>query len=121
YDGVKPEKKSDPAPKEVAKQQGVPLLVTPPPDLLSDAERMEKARLARMAGQALESSVFFRLQLKPAPKESVKKEATADPAPKEAPVAPDGGLAALAALRATDRALALAGGDADLIGSTINV
>jgi type IV secretion system protein TrbI len=120
YDGVKPEKKSDIPPKEIAKQQGVPLLVTPAPDLLSDAERMEKARLARMAGQALESGVFFRLQLKPAPKETVKKEATADPVPKEAPVASDGGLAALTALRAADRALALAGGDTDLIGSTIN-
>jgi hypothetical protein len=36
----------------------------------------------------------------------------ADPAPKEAPVASDGGLATLTALRAADRALALAGDDA---------
>jgi type IV secretion system protein VirB10 len=120
YDGVKLEKKSDALPKELAKQQGVPLLLTPAPDLLSDAERMEKARLARMAGQALESGVFFRLQLKPAPKESVKKEVTSDPVPKEAPVAPYGGLAALTALRAADRALALAGGDTELAGSAIN-
>ena len=68
-----------------------------------------------MAGQALESSVFFRLQLKPAPKEALK-EATVDPVSKEAPVASDRGLAALTALRAADRALALAGGDADEIG-----
>jgi type IV secretory pathway VirB10-like protein len=120
YDGVKPEKKKDTPPKEIVKQQGVPLLVTPAPDLLSDIDRIEKARLARMAGQALESGVFFRLQLKPAPKESVKKEATVDPPPKATPVTPDGGLAALTALRAADRALALAGGDTDLIGSTIN-
>ena len=107
YDGVKPEKKSDAAAKETpVKQPGVPLLVTPTPDLLTDAERAEKARLARQAGQALESGVFFQLQLKPPPKETVKKDVTADPAPK---VAPDGGLAALTALGAADRALALAG------------
>jgi type IV secretion system protein VirB10 len=99
---------------------GVPLLVTPAPDLLTDAERAEKARLARLAGEALESGVFFRLQLKPPPKETVKKEAPADPAPKEAPVASDGGFATLTALRAADRALALAGGDADLIGTAIS-
>jgi type IV secretion system protein VirB10 len=99
----------------------VPLLVTPAPDLLADADRAEKARLARLAGEALESGVFFRLQLKPPPKgETVKKDLTADPAPKEAPIAPDGGLAALTALRAADRALALAGGDTDLIGATLS-
>jgi hypothetical protein len=35
-------------------------------DPLTDAERMEIARLARLAGQVKESGVFFRLQLKPA-------------------------------------------------------
>jgi type IV secretion system protein VirB10 len=75
-----------------------------------------------MAGQARESSVFFRLQLKAPPaKETVKKDAPADPAPKEAPVTSDGGLATLTALRAADRALALAGGDADLIGTAISM
>jgi type IV secretion system protein VirB10 len=121
YDGVKPEKKSEGGAKETpVKQPGVPLLVTPAPDLLTDAERAEKARLARLAGEALESGVFFRLQLKPPPKETVKKEVIADPAPKDAPVAPDGGLTALTALRAADRALALAGGDSDLIGATLS-
>jgi type IV secretion system protein VirB10 len=121
YDGVKHEKKGDAAAKETpVKQPGVPLLVAPAPDLLADAERAEKARLARLAGEALESSVFFRLQLKPPPKETVKKEVTSDPAPKEAPIAPDGGLAALTALRAADRALALASGDTDLIGATLS-
>ena len=97
----------------------MPLLVTPAPDLL-DADSAEKARLARMAGQALEFRVFFRLQLKPAPQETVKKEVTADPLPKPAPVASEGGLAELTALRAADRALALAGGDTDLIGTAIS-
>jgi type IV secretion system protein VirB10 len=121
YDGVKPDKKSDvPGMEPPVIKPGVPLLVTAAPDLV-DADRAEKARLARMAGQALESGVFFRLQLKAPPvKEAVKKESPADPAPKETPVASDGSLAALTALRAGDRPLALAGGDTDLIGAAIN-
>jgi type IV secretion system protein VirB10 len=114
YDGIKADKKSDGPAKP-----GVPLLVPPAPDLV-DADSAEKARLARMAGQALESGVFFRLQLKPAPQETVKKEVTADPLPKPAPPAPEGGLPDLTALRAADRALALAGGDTDLVGTAIN-
>ena len=42
---------------------------------IGEAERVEKARLARMAGQARESQVFFRLQLKAAPREAVPAEA----------------------------------------------
>ena len=88
---------------------------------LTDAERMEIARLARMAGQAKESGVFFRLQLKPAPKEPKTTDVRVEPVPKTAPVETDGGLATLSALRAADRALALAGGDTDLIGVSINM
>jgi type IV secretion system protein VirB10 len=82
---------------------------------------MEIARLARMAGQAKESGVFFRLQLKPAPKETKTTGVRIDPVPKAPPVETDGGLATLSALRAADRALALAGGDSDLIGTSIGV
>jgi type IV secretion system protein TrbI len=75
YDGVRPEKKSDgPGTPAPVIRPGVPQLVTAAPDFLADAERVEQARLARMAGQALESGVFFRLQLKPAPKEAATKE-----------------------------------------------
>jgi type IV secretion system protein TrbI len=110
YDGVKPDRTSDTPGREApAIKPGVPLLVTPAPDLV-DADRAEKARLARMAGQALESGVFFRLQLKPAPKETKATDVHAEPVPRAAPEAADGGLAALSALRAADRALALAGG-----------
>jgi type IV secretion system protein VirB10 len=122
YDGIRAEKKADagkqpptPSPLEV------PVLKTRTSDLLSDAERMELARLARMAGQAKESGVFFRLQLKPAPKETKTTDVRVDPVPKPAPVETDGGLATLSALRAADRALTLAGGDADVIGASINV
>jgi type IV secretion system protein VirB10 len=122
YDGVQTDKKADagkPAPSVILKD--VPTLNVPVADPLAEAERLEIARLARMAGQARESGVFFRLQLKAPPaKETARKDAPADPAPKEVPVASDGGLATLTALRAADRALLLAGGDADVIGTAIS-
>jgi hypothetical protein len=92
-------------------------LKVPAVDPLDEAERMEIARLVRMAGQARESGVFFRLQLGPAPKEAKTSDARVDPVPRAAPAESDGGLATLSALRAADRALALAGGDNDLIGA----
>jgi type IV secretion system protein VirB10 len=119
YDGVKLEKKLDTG-KPPTPLSPVPALKVPAADLLTDAERMELARLARMAGQARESGVFFRLQLKPAPKESKATDVRVDPVPKAPPAETDGGLATLSALRAADRALALAGGDADVIGASIN-
>jgi type IV secretion system protein TrbI len=121
YDGVRPEKKADAGKQASAPPLPVPALKAPAVDPLTDAERMEIARLARMAGQARESGVFFRLQLKPAPKETKTTDVRADSVPKTVPVETDGGLAAHSALRAADRALALAGGDADLIGTSISV
>jgi type IV secretion system protein VirB10 len=121
YDGVKPDKKADTRKLPPTPLSPVPVLTAPAADLLTDAERMEIARLARMAGQAKESGVFFRLQLKPAPKETkTTTDVRVDPVPKALPAETDGGLAALSALRAADRALALAGGDTDLIGASIN-
>jgi type IV secretion system protein VirB10 len=121
YDGVGQEKGSDPARPPAAPPPLVVPLKAPTIDRLTDAERMEIARLARMADQAKESGVFFRLQLKPPPKEAKTTDVRVDPVPRAAPADPDGGPAALSALRAADRALALAGGDADLIGASINV
>ena len=72
YDGIRPEKKADAGkPPLVAPPlpPGVPPLKASMPDPDAEADRMEKARLARIAGQARESGVFFRLQLKPPPKE----------------------------------------------------
>ncbi|MFZ1106670.1 MAG: TrbI/VirB10 family protein, partial [Hyphomicrobiaceae bacterium] len=122
YDGIRAEKKANagkqaPAPSPL----DVPALKAPTLDTLTDAERMELARLARLAGQAKESGVFFRLQLKPTPKETKTADVRVEPTPKAPPVETDGGLATLSALRAADRALALAGGDADVIGASINV
>jgi type IV secretion system protein VirB10 len=82
YDGVKPEKKVEVGKPPPAPLSPGPPLKMPAADLLTDAERMEMARLARMAGQAKESGVFFRLQLKPAPKETKSTDVRVDPAPK---------------------------------------
>jgi type IV secretion system protein VirB10 len=120
YDGMKPERKADASKQPPTQPLPVPALNAPAAELLTDAERMEIARLARLAGQAKESGVFFRLQLKPAPKETKTTDVRIDPVPKTVPVETDGGLATLSALRAADRALALAAGDADVIGASIN-
>ena len=115
YDGVKTDKKA-PAGKEMASGllKDVPHLTVQPGDAVDEAERAEKARLARMAVQARESQVFFKLQLKAPPKETVGADARPDPPP--IPATTDGGLTALSTLRAAERALALAGGDPDLLG-----
>jgi type IV secretion system protein VirB10 len=118
YDGVRPGKEGR---RRQATSQ--PAVASPGAEgsgsrPLTDAERMELARLTRMAGQAKESGVFFRLQLKPAPKETKTTDVRVDSVPKAVPVETDGGLATLFALRAAGRALALAGRDPDLIGAS---
>ena len=113
YDGLRSEKKAE-APKL---PPGVPQL-TPAStgDGQVDAERVEKARLARMAGQARESQVFFRLQLKAPPREPVAAVTRPGPAPPTPRVA-DGDQTTLLALRAAERARALASGDVDLLAN----
>jgi type IV secretion system protein VirB10 len=118
YDGLSPDKKLALA-KEPASglPKGGPHLIHQPGDALDEADRAEKARLARLAVQARESQVFFRLALKPPPKESAAKELRPDallraPPP---PTISDDSLTALSALRAAKRALALAGGDVDAL------
>jgi type IV secretory pathway VirB10-like protein len=83
--------------------------------------RLPPCRCRCRPGRRVErrSCHLFRLQLKPAPKETKTADVRVDP--KAAPVETDGGLATLSALRAAERALALAGGDADVIGASINV
>jgi type IV secretion system protein VirB10 len=121
YDGVKSDKKVEAGkqpPAVLIVPPGVPELKVTVGDGLNDAERAEKARVARLAGQARESPVFFRLQLKAPPKEVAKADARPDLVPPPPPTTTDGGLAALTVLRAADRALALAGGDLDLLGTS---
>jgi len=114
YDGLRSEKKAE-APKL---PPGVPQL-TPAStgDRQDDAERVEKARLARMAGQARESQVFFRLQVKAQSREAVAPVARSDPAPLPKPRLADSDPTTLSALRAAERARALASGDVDLLAN----
>jgi type IV secretion system protein VirB10 len=117
YDGLPPDKKA-PAAKPAA--PGVPKSVPAagPGDWDDEAERAEKALLARMEAEARKSPMFFRLQLKAPPKETVAADARPERLPPPAPSATttDGGLTALSALRAAERAVALAGGDLDALG-----
>jgi type IV secretion system protein TrbI len=110
YDGVRPDKKID----TPALTPGVPTLTAAPVgDPIAEAERVEKARLARMAGQARESQVSFRLQLKAQPREAPAAEARPDSIPRPNPIAAEGDLTTLSALRAAERARAIAAGDID--------
>ncbi len=117
YDGVRPDKKADAGKAPTALAPDVPRLTEPSGDPATEAERVEKARLARMAGQARESQVFFRLQLKAAPREAVAAEARPDPIPRPSPKMAEGDLTAISALRAAERARALAYGDTDLLAN----
>jgi type IV secretion system protein VirB10 len=120
YDGVQTDKKLA-LPKEPASglPKGGAHLTPPPGDAVDEADRAEKARLARLAVQARESQVFFRLQLKPPPKEGAATELRPDPLLRPPPTGiSDGALAALTNLRAAERALALAGGDVDVLGAS---
>ena len=117
YDGMPPDKKA-PAAKATAPglPKGVP--AAGPSDWDDEADRAEKALLARMEAEARKSPVFFRLQLKAPPKETVSADARPDRLPPPAPTATDGSLTALSALRAAERAVALAGGDLDALGAS---
>ena len=120
YDGVQTDKKlalaKEPAP---GLPKGGPHLTHQPGDAVDEADRAEKARLARLAVQARESQVFFRLQLKAPPKESAATEVRPDALlrPPPPPTISDDSLTALSTLRAAKRALALAGGDLDALGT----
>src|SRR5262245_7526121 len=98
YDGVQADKKLALA-KEPAcgSPKGGPHLTPPPGEAGDEADRAEKARLARLAVQARESQVFFRLQLKPPPKESAPTELRPDPLLRPPPTTgiSDGALTAL--------------------------
>ena len=69
YDGVRTERPPEP----VRPPSGIPQLTEVGGDPIDQTEQMERARLARMAGQARESQVFFRLQLKAPPQENATR------------------------------------------------
>ena len=106
YEGVRP------SPVEAPRlPPGVPKL-SPSLNTAVDAEGLERARLARMAGQAHESEVFFRLQAKVAGAETARTRP--EPSARALPGSSDPALATAAAKAAAARARALAGGDLDL-------
>ncbi len=110
YDGVGAHR---PTALEPPLSPGVKQLQSPTADPVVEAERAEKARLARLAGQAREAPLLFRLQLKAAPLEKTTFE-TRGPVAASAGTSPtDGNLANLAALRATERTRGLVRGDLD--------
>ncbi len=93
---------------------GVPQLTESASDPVVEAERIEKERLARMAGQAREAQVFFRLQLKSPSREPAAATANVDALVENHPPR-EGDLGTLSILRAAERARALATGDVDLL------
>jgi type IV secretion system protein VirB10 len=111
YEGVQP---ANPAPQSTP--PAAPKLILPDTGLqFDDAESAEKARLARMAGQARESQVFFRLQLKQPTQDSPSSGEQSGPTPSTATA--EGSLATLSLLRAAERAQALAAGDLEYAGA----
>jgi type IV secretion system protein TrbI len=114
YDGMRSDKKIDTGKSPAAVTPGARQLTEPGSDPVAEAERVENARLARMAGQARESQVLFRLQLKAQPREAPAGEARPDPIPRPSAVAVEGDLTTLSALRAAERARAIAAGDIDI-------
>jgi type IV secretion system protein VirB10 len=93
YDGVRPD-------RPIVPQLKVGSDIVDP---AAEAARAEQARLARLAADARQSPLFFRLQLKAPPRDTPKAEPRADVTP-PATKSGDGDLATLTALRAADRA-----------------
>ena len=120
YDGVRTQGPAEPKGPASASSlpPGVRQLTAPTTDAASEAEKAEKTRLARMATQAREAPLFFRLQLKAAPRETVPPVSPRTaPEPVPRPALTDGGLESLRVLRAAERARALSGTDADALAN----
>jgi type IV secretion system protein TrbI len=112
YDGVRTN--TPPAAKGTDRPLGVGVvqLQTPSADPVAEAERVEKARVSRLAGLAREAPVLFRLQLKEprAGQSTEAKPAGVTTAPSSTA---DGNQGALTALQTADRARAAAVDDND--------
>ena len=113
YDGVRAQGKVDAS----KLPSGVPQLTEPSQDPVAEAERLEKARLARMAGQAREAPVFFRLQSKMQPRPPEPPAAQLDTPVPENRAPRDGDLTPLTTLRAAERARALTVGHGEGLGN----
>ena len=110
YDGLRPSAPA--AGRTPPLAPGIVVLQEPSADPVVEAERREKERLARADRQAREAPVFFKLALKPAPREATSPILRAHESP-AAPAAPSAGdLGSLTALRPTGRASGAGDGDA---------
>jgi type IV secretion system protein VirB10 len=112
YEAVIPAKKPNDGKGPATLAPGIPQLVEPANDPASETERQEKARLARMAVQAREAQVFFRVQLTAPPRETVKSQVGPDRS--ASTKLPDTDVSSLSVLQSSLRARALAAGDIDL-------
>jgi type IV secretion system protein VirB10 len=88
-----------------------PLLWQSAPDANAEFERVERGRLARLVVQARESQLFFRLALKALPREAPAPELRPDAVPRPDAITRDGDLTVATAVRATERARAVAAAD----------
>jgi type IV secretion system protein TrbI len=126
YEGVRSESKiagaTTPGPVMPGAREGIgiPVLREPTADPVDEAERVEKARLARMAGQARESQLFFRLALKEAPGEAPNPEARSDAVLRPGVTEHDGDLPLAPVVGAAERARALAANDLEGTADTIS-
>jgi len=109
YDDLRPER----LPEPVRPPSAIPQLTKPGGDPIDQTEQMERARLARMAGQARESQVFFRLQLKAPPQENAVR---AEPS-SQSRAASTSDANALTALRTAEQTRALVAGGAEPSGT----
>lgn len=113
YDGVRSERPTE----TVRPPSGIPQLTEAGADPIDQAEQMERTRLARMAGQARESQVFFRLQLKAPPQTSAAEQMSAadslgsTPPPRSSTAARDETPTTLSRLGVAERGRGLAAGD----------
>ena len=113
YEGVQAQRPATAPARDPTLPPGVPQLQAPSVDLSGEAERVEKVRLARMAGQAREAPVFFRLQLKAPAREGTVIVANAETSTANRAPTSDGDANAFTALRTADRARAAGGFDSD--------
>jgi type IV secretion system protein VirB10 len=117
YEGVRPDAKSGAESSSAVAASGpqqtsrVSVLSQTPADAAAEFERVEKARLARLAGQARESQLFFRLASTARPREAPASVLRPDPIPRPDAVSRDDDLGLSTALRAAERARIAAGGD----------
>jgi type IV secretion system protein VirB10 len=120
YEGVRPDVKIGAEPSSAVatsgdqQMAGVPALLQTPADGVAEFERVEKARLARLAGQARESQLFFRLASTARPREAPAPILRPDPIPRPDAVSRDDDFTVATALRAAERTRSIIASDLEV-------